>query len=81
MSELAAVAVLALAAGVAVLLARRLGGRYAVALAIAWGLVWIAVGRATDEPRSSLTAWAAIAAAAVAVGAAVRVRRRSIESL
>jgi hypothetical protein len=80
-SELAAVAVLALAAGVAVLLARRLGGRYAVALAIAWGLVWIAVGRATDEPRSSLTAWAAIAAAAVAVGSAVRVRRRSIESL
>lgn len=78
-SELAAVAVLAVAAGVAVLLARRLGGRYAVALAIAWGLLWIAVGRATDEPRSSLTAWAAIAAAVVAVGSAVQVRRRSIE--
>lgn len=80
-SELAAVAVLAVAAGVAVLLARRLGGRYAVALAIAWGLLWIAVGRATDEPRSSLTAWAAIAAAVVAVGSAVQVRRRSIEPL
>lgn len=80
-SELAAVAVLAVAAGVAVLLARRLGGRYAVALAIAWGLLWIAVGRATDEPRSSLTAWAAIAAAVVAVGSAVQVRRRSIEPI
>ena len=80
-SELAAVAVLAVAAGVAVLLARRLGGRYAVALAIAWGLLWVAVGRATDEPRSSLTAWAAIAAAVVAVGSAVQVRRRSIEPL
>jgi hypothetical protein len=80
-SELAAVAVLAVAAAVAVVLARRLGGRYAVALAIAWGLLWIAVGRATDEPRSSLTAWVAVAAAVVAVGSAVRVRRRGIEPL
>jgi hypothetical protein len=70
-----------LVAGVGVMLARRLDGRYAVALAIAWGLLWIAVGRATDEPRSSLTAWVAVAAAVVAVGSAVRVRRRGIEPL
>jgi hypothetical protein len=80
-SEVWAVAVLVLVAGVGVLLARRLDGRYAVALAIAWGLLWIAVGRATDEPQSTVTAWAAVAAAVVAVGSAVRVRRRSIEPL
>jgi TspO/MBR family protein len=76
-SELWAVVVLAIAAGVGVLLARRLGGRYAVALAIAWGLAWIAVGRASDEPRSSVTAWAAAIAAVVVVVAAVRERGRA----
>jgi hypothetical protein len=75
LSVLAAVAVLAVVAGVGVLLARRLGGRYAVALAIAWGLAWVAAGR-TDEPRSGLTAWAAVAAAVVVVAAAVRERGR-----
>jgi hypothetical protein len=76
-SELWAVVVLAIAAGVGVLLARRLGGRYAVALAIAWGLAWIAVGRASDEPRSSVTAWAAVIAAVVVVAAAARERGRA----
>ena len=76
-SELWAVVVLAIAAGVGVLLARRLGGRYAVALAIAWGLAWIAVGRASDEPRSSVTAWAAAIAAVVVVVAAARERGRA----
>ena len=76
-SELWAVVVLAIAAGVGVLLARRLGGRYAVALAIAWGLAWIAVGRASDEPRSSVTAWAAAIEAVVVVVAAVRERGRA----
>jgi hypothetical protein len=63
-------------AGVGVLLARRLDGRYAVALAIAWGLAWIAVGRVGDEPQSTLTAWAAVAAAVVVVAATARQKGR-----
>ena len=69
-----AAAVLAVAALVAVILARRLGGRWAVAAAIVWGLGWIAVGRLTDEPRSALVAVAALAAAAVTVAATARQR-------
>lgn len=78
-SELWAVGVLAGAAGVGVMLARRLGGRYAVAAALAWGLVWIAVGRTTDQPRSGVTAWAAVVAAVVVVVAAAQVRRSAID--
>ena len=78
-SGLWAVAVLAVAAGVGVLLARRLGGRYAVALALAWGLVWIAVGRVTDQPRSAVTAAAAVVAAVVVVTAAAQVRLRAVD--
>ena len=71
----AAVVVLAVAAGVGILLAQRLGGRWAVAAAIAWGLGWIAVGRTTDEPRSLVTAIVAVLAALAVVGATARVRR------
>lgn len=44
-------------------LARRYGGRWAVALASAWGLAWIAVGRLGDAPTSTVTAVAAITGA------------------
>ena len=71
----AAVVVLAVAASVGVRLAQRLGGRWAVAAAIAWGLGWIAVGRTTDEPRSLVTAIVAVLAALAVVGATARVRR------
>ena len=74
-AELAAVVVLAVAAGVGVLLARRLGGRWAVAAAMAWGLVWIAVGRLTDEPRSAVVGLAAVIAAVVVLAAAAREHR------
>jgi hypothetical protein len=70
-----AVAVLAVAAGIGVVLARRLGGRLTVAAAMAWGLGWIAVGRASADPRSSVTAVAAAAGALVVVAAALRERR------
>ena len=73
-AEVLAAAVLAVAALVAVVLARRLGGRWAVAAAIVWGLGWIAVGRFTDEPRSALVGVAALAAAAVTVAATARQR-------
>ncbi|MGB3764275.1 MAG: tryptophan-rich sensory protein [Ornithinimicrobium sp.] len=58
-SDLAAVVVLAVVAGLGVLFARELGGRYAVAAAMAWGLAWIAVARVTDQPESMVTAIAA----------------------
>ena len=70
----AAVVVLAVAAGVGVLLARQLGGRYAVAAAMAWGLGWIAVGRVTTGPTSVVTAVAAGVAAAVVLWAATAER-------
>ena len=75
-SEAWAVAVLAVVAGIGVLLAHRLDGRYAVALTIAWGLFWIAVGRTTDQPESTVTAWAAVAAAVVVVVATARQKGR-----
>lgn len=70
----AAVVVLAVAAGVGVLLAQRLGGRWAVAAAIAWGLSWIAIGRTTDEPQSLVTAVVAVLAALAVLAATARVR-------
>ncbi|MFF0988836.1 tryptophan-rich sensory protein [Kocuria nitroreducens] len=68
--------VLGLAAVVAAV-QRRVGGRWAVAAASAWGLSWIAVGRATDEPRSVLLAWGAAAAAVLVVLATASLRRRA----
>ena len=76
-SQVAAVVVLAVAAGLGVVFARRLGARWSIALAMAWGLGWIAVGRLTDEPASVATGVAA-ALAAVIVLAAVWMARRSV---
>lgn len=63
-SDVAAVLVLAVVAALGLVVARRLGGRYAVAAAMGWGLAWITVGRVTDEPESLVTG---VAAAVVAV--------------
>lgn len=62
-SDAVAVVVLLVVGGVGALLARALGGRLAVAAAIAWGLAWIAVGRTSDAPASTATAVAAVAVA------------------
>lgn len=64
-AELWAVGVLAVAAGIGVLLARVLDARLGVALAMGWGLAWIAVGRLSGEPASPLAGAAAAVAAAV----------------
>ena len=69
-AELLAVGVLAVAAVIGVLLARLLDARVGVALAMAWGLFWIAVGRIAGEPSSVLTGAAAGVAAAVVLTAA-----------
>ena len=76
-SQVAAVVVLAVAAGLGVVFAQRLGARWSIALAMAWGLGWIAVGRLADEPASLATGIAA-ALAAVTVLAAVWMARRAV---
>jgi hypothetical protein len=55
-------------------LARAYGGRWPVALASAWGLAWIAVGRLGDSPSSAVTAVAAIAGAVAMVLLVARFR-------
>jgi hypothetical protein len=75
-AELIAVAVVAVAAAIVVVLAKVLGGRIGVAAAMAWGLFWIAVGRLTGQPGSTLTGVAAALAAVVVVAAAALLRPR-----
>ena len=75
-AEFWAAAVLVVAGMIGAFLAKRLGGRLAVAAAMAWGLTWIAVGRLTTTPYSPLTAGAALAAALAVVGAALLLRLR-----
>ena len=60
-------AVRAAAAGVGVMLAFTIGGRFAVAAAMAWGLGWIAIARLFDEPASTLVGISAIVAVAVVI--------------
>ena len=72
----AAVAVLAVAAVVGWFLADRLGGRWAVAAAMAWGLAWIGWGRLAAEPTSAIVGLAALAAAVVVLAGAARVHSR-----
>lgn len=71
-----AVAVLAVVALLGLAVARYGGGRLGVALAMAWGLAWIAVARSVDEPRSATTAVAATCAAVVVLGSALFFRLR-----
>ncbi|MEO7059301.1 MAG: TspO/MBR family protein [Lapillicoccus sp.] len=75
-SEILAVVVLAVAAVLGVVFALRLGGRWSVAVAMAWGLAWIGAGRlgATDLD-STTTAVGAIVAAVVVLVAAFRTHR------
>lgn len=77
-AEVLGVVVLAVAAGLGVLFARRLGARWAVAVAMAWGLGWIAWGRLADEPRSALVGLAAVVAALVVLSAVARIRRPAL---
>jgi hypothetical protein len=69
-AEIWAVAVLAvvLVIGVASALVTR---RLAPALATAWGLSWLAVGRLTGEPESTVTAVAGVIVAVVLVAAGI----------
>ncbi|WNB84653.1 tryptophan-rich sensory protein [Cellulomonas sp. ATA003] len=55
-------------------------GRLGIALALAWGLTWVAIARTTDEPRDTTVAITAGVAAAVTLGSAVVVRLRTARS-
>lgn len=67
------VVVLVVVAAVGIAIAVFSRGRLSPALAMAWGLSWIAIARATGEPSSPPVAVAAVVAAVVIVGAAVGV--------
>lgn len=75
-----AVAVLGVAGLVGVALARFGAGRISVALAIVWGLAWVAVGRLAGDLVSVPAAAAAGAAAAAVAVATVRYRRRGLRA-
>ena len=67
--EWVAAAVLVVAGAVGLVLALRTRGNVAVALALTWGLSWIAYGRLADEPDSTVTGVvAAVVAVVVLVG-------------
>jgi len=72
-----AVAVLVVAGGVGVVLAVGLKGRLAPAIALAWGLIWVAVARTSGQPQSAAVAATAVLAAVVTLGSALVVRSRS----
>ncbi|MBR7744629.1 tryptophan-rich sensory protein [Phycicoccus sp. BSK3Z-2] len=65
-----------LVAAVGVGLARRFGGRWSVAVALAWGLAWAGWGRLADEPASVPVGLAALVAAVVVVAAATQEHAR-----
>lgn len=71
-----AIAVLAVAAVLGIATALRDGARVAPALALAWGLAWIAVARSTGQPGSALVAVVAGVAGALVLLAPVALRLR-----
>lgn len=80
-NQIAAVVVLLVAGAVGVVLAQRLGARWAIMIALAWGLGWVAVGRLTDQPASTVVGiTAALVALALAAQVAVRRLGRSAPS-
>ncbi len=78
--EFWAALVLAVAAAVGVALALWGGGRIAPTLSLCWGICWVAIARAADEPRSEVTAVIALLAAAVIVAATAFARLRAVRA-
>ncbi|WP_150307665.1 TspO/MBR family protein [Planctomonas psychrotolerans] len=79
--DAAAVLVLATAGLVGVLLAVRSGGRFAPALALCWGLAWVAVARTNgtllSQPAAVTATVAAIGVAVATVALRLRASRRT----
>lgn len=79
-AQAAAVLVLVVALVIGLVLIRSSRGNPAIPAAMAWGIGWIAVGRLTGEPASTITGVAAIVvAAALVVAGVVGVLRRRRE--
>lgn len=74
--EVWSVTVIVVAAAAGVVLAVRGQGRIAPALALSWGLAWVAFGRLSGAPASTVTGVAAIVAVVVVLGAAILFRLR-----
>jgi len=74
--EVLAVLVLVVAGTVGVVLARVMHGRLAVGAALAWGLVWIGIGRLATQPVSTVVAITAFVSAMVVIGATLASRAR-----
>lgn len=76
------VALLVAAAVIGIMFAVHTGGRIAIAVALSWGLAWVAVGRASGETENTTVAVAAAIAATLTLGSAVLValRRRTSTS-
>lgn len=55
--RIVAVIVLLVAGAIGVFLSRKLPGQYAIGVAMAWGLAWIAIGRLMVQPQSLLVVW------------------------
>lgn len=72
-----ALVALVVVVGLAVALLRLEPTRLGVALAVVWGLAWLAFGRFADEPRSTVVGVAAVAAALAVAAAAVVLTTRS----
>lgn len=78
-AALIAVAAIVALAIFGVLLARTMGGRLAVGLAMAWGFGWIAVGRFAGGSTDALAVgWVAGAGAALVLAAPIVVRLRGL---
>lgn len=77
-AELIAVAVLVVVSGIGWLLAIALKHRLAVAVAMCWGLGWIAFGRLFDAPRSVPTALVAVVALVAILAITIRLRARAL---
>ena len=56
--------VLLVAGALGVFLSRRMPGQYAIGVAMAWGLAWIAIGRLLVQPQSLLVGTVAAVVAA-----------------
>jgi hypothetical protein len=68
-AEVASVALLTIVGAVGAALALWWSGRWAIGIALAWGLAWIAVGRLSEAPASDATGAAALVAALVCLSA------------
>jgi hypothetical protein len=75
------IVLLVAAAVIGVAYAVATGGRLAVALALAWGLAWVAIARWTDEPRDGAVAVTAAVGSAVTLASALAVRLRGRHAL